>query len=73
MTDKRKLNLVAELLEEDSVQPQDKLSSFPLWDSMTALSLIVLLEEQFNKTDINADTLSELETVDDVLSLMEVT
>ena len=67
----KKLTLIAELLEEESVNSSDSLSSFPLWDSMTSLSLIVLLEEQFNKTDIDADTLSELKTVDDILKLME--
>jgi acyl carrier protein len=69
--EKKKLSLIAELLEKESVQPYDSLSNFPLWDSMTSLSLIVLLEEQFNKTDIDADTLSELKTVNDILKLME--
>lgn len=67
----KKLTLIAELLEEGSVKPNDSLSSFPIWDSMTSLSLIVLLEEQFNKTDIDADTLSELKTVNDILKLIE--
>lgn len=67
----KKLTLIAELLEEESIKPSDSLSSFPLWDSMTSLSLIVLLEEQFNKTDIDADILSELKTVNDILKLME--
>jgi acyl carrier protein len=49
-----KMCLIAELLEEEVtvISPTTELSAMDYWDSMAALSLIVLLEENFGRTDI---------------------
>ena len=40
-------SLVSEILEVDSVNPDDCLNSFDSWDSLTILSLIALFDESF--------------------------
>lgn len=38
---------LAEVLEEDAVKPDDVLSSFEQWDSLTALSVVAMIEENY--------------------------
>ncbi len=40
------------------------------WDSIAALSLIVMLDEKFEKT-VSGTQIKALETVNDILALME--
>jgi acyl carrier protein len=42
------LNQMAELLEVNSVGPQDEITSFETWDSLTSLSIISLLHDEYN-------------------------
>ena len=44
------LNKIAELLEVDEIIDKDDLSSFDEWDSLTALSIIALVNSDYNKT-----------------------
>jgi len=68
-----KMKLIAELLEEDvsEISNTTKLSEMDYWDSMAALSLIVLLEENFGRTDISSDKISAMFTVQNILDVME--
>ena len=42
------LKQMAELLEVNSVGPQDEITSFETWDSLTSLSIISLLHDDYN-------------------------
>jgi len=41
---------IAEILEVDNVEMNDKLSSFECWDSLTILSIIALADENYHVT-----------------------
>jgi acyl carrier protein len=51
MTDKEKLAMLEEIFEMDegSLKATDKLDKLDCWDSMAALSLIVLVSDNFGK------------------------
>ena len=38
---------LAVVLEEDAVKPEDVLASFEQWDSLTALSVVAMIEEHY--------------------------
>lgn len=42
------LTLIAEILEEESVEPSDELQSFEAWDSLTILSIIAICDSEYN-------------------------
>lgn len=69
---KEKLSLIEEAIdtEEGSLTPETLLSDVEEWDSIAALSLIVMLDEEFEKT-ITGDEIRALVTVDDILSYMQ--
>ena len=71
MSEKEKLALLEDMLDidEGSLEPDMKLEGVDGWDSMAKLSLIVLLDDEFEKV-ITADQVKELQTVRDILSLM---
>ncbi len=52
------LNQMAELLEVDSVSPQDEITSFDAWDSLTSLSIIALADEEYAVTITAQDILN---------------
>ena len=68
-----KMCLIAELLEEEVsvISPATELAAMDYWDSMAALSLIVLLEENFGRTDISSDKIKTMTTVQHILDVME--
>jgi len=41
---------IAEILEVDNVESKDLLASFECWDSLTILSIIALVGENYNVT-----------------------
>jgi acyl carrier protein len=56
---------MAELLEVDSVNAQDEITSFEAWDSLTALSIIAFVGDEYNITltvneILDAKTINEL-------------
>ena len=67
-----KLALIEEVLdvEEGSLKPETELADVDEWDSIAALSLIVMLDEKFEKT-VSGAQIKALETVNDILVLME--
>lgn len=69
---KEKLALIEEVLdvEEGSLSPETELADVDEWDSIAALSLIVMLDEKFEKT-VSGAQIKALETVNDILAFME--
>ncbi len=52
---------LAVVIEEDSVKPDDVLSSFEQWDSLTALSVIAMIEEHY-AVNVSGEDLAEART-----------
>jgi len=70
-----KIACLAEILEVEAseINTKTKLVEMEYWDSMAKLSLIAMLEENFNRADITSIQLDNLVTVQDILTLMENT
>ncbi len=68
-----KTQLLAEMLEvrASSINAATLLDSIPTWDSMAALSLIILLEENFGRLDIDGNQIKNMKTVEDIFNVME--
>lgn len=64
------LEQIAELLEEDSVNLSDDLTSFSAWDSLTILSIIALADGNYHVT-INAKEIKESKTIEGLKTLIE--
>ena len=71
MTDKEKLGKLEETfeLEAGTLKPTDVLEKLSCWDSMAALSLIVLMSDDFNKK-LTSAVLNTFVTVQDILNYM---
>ena len=54
---------------EDSLTPETLLAEVDEWDSIAALSLIVMLDEKFEKT-VSGAQIKALESVNDILAYM---
>lgn len=69
---KEKLALLEEILDMDegTLAPETTLDDLEEWDSIAALSLIVMLDEQFEKT-ISGNEIKALDTVGDILNYMQ--
>lgn len=69
---KEKLTLIEEVLdtEEGMLTAETELDDVDGWDSVAALSLIVMLDEHFGKT-ITGAQIKALSTVGDILAYME--
>lgn len=72
MTIKEKLALLEDLFEMDSgsLRPENALECIEGWDSLTKLSLMVLIKNNFEKI-ITSEEIKGLKTVQDVLDVME--
>jgi acyl carrier protein len=68
-----KIALLAEIFEVETseINAKTELEEMEYWDSMGKLSLIALLEENFNRVDISSTELDDLVTVQEILTLME--
>jgi acyl carrier protein len=71
MTESEKIVLLEEMMELDvgTLSPQTYLSKISEWDSLAAISFMVLLNDFFKKT-INGSQIKEFKTVADVLVVM---
>lgn len=71
MTNTEKLALLEEMLEMDegTMNEEMVLSDMDNWDSMSALSLIVLMDETFGKK-LSAAQIKEFKTVKDIIDFM---
>lgn len=69
---KEKLALVEECmdLDEGTLKLEDNLADYEEWDSVTALSIIAMVDEQFHKT-LSGDDLKSAKTISDIIALME--
>ncbi len=72
MDTREKIKAIEELLEleEGTLEEDTVLDNLEEWDSVSILSLIVLLDEEYNKT-ITSKDIKEIKTVSDILKLME--
>ena len=71
MSNQEKVFLLEEMMELDEgmLSEETELSQINEWDSMAALSLIVLLDEKFGKK-ITASDIRSFKAVSDVISCM---
>lgn len=72
MTTEEKLALLEETFEADegTIKADMSLSDVEEWDSMSKLSLIVMMEDEFGKK-LNGNDIRGLESVQDILELMQ--
>ena len=72
MTTEEKLALLEKTfdMDEGSLEPDMELADIDEFDSIAKLSLIVLMDDEFGKT-IKSDDIKALETVQDILDMME--
>lgn len=64
------LDKIANILEEDNVSFTDELTSFEAWDSLAALSIIALADEDYGIM-LNASEILESVTIGGVKKLIE--
>ncbi len=62
-------NGIAELLEVDSVNDSDILEDFEAWDSLTALSIIAFVDENYG-VSVSAKDLTDAKTIGGLKSLV---
>ena len=67
-----KLTLIEEVLdvETGSLTPETLLAEVDEWDSIAALSLVVMLDEKFEKT-VSGVQIKALASVNDILDYMD--
>jgi acyl carrier protein len=72
MTETEKIARIEEMLELDKgmLTPQTPLAKLAEWDSLAAISFMVLVDELFDRT-IKGSQIKEFETIADVLTVME--
>ena len=61
---------IAEILEVDSVEPNDELDSFDAWDSLAVLSIIALCDSQYT-VELTSDEIEHSETVNGLKELIK--
>jgi len=72
METKKKIELLADLfeVEPEEIVYEQELSSFDPWDSMSKLSLIVMMDDEFSKKLTGEDIL-KFETLGDIMDYMD--
>ena len=60
---------LAQKLEEDVVRRDDVLEDFEAWDSLTALSIVAMVDEEYGVT-IHSGDLLQIETAGDLEDLV---
>lgn len=71
MTNNEKISLLEEVmdLEEGTLKADTILSDLDVWDSLTRLSIIIMLEENFGK-ELKGEQIRSFKTIDDILNIM---
>ena len=59
-----------EIFEVDQVNPDDVLRSFDLWDSLSVISLVAAVDEDYGVT-MDADDLTDIVTAADLFAFVE--
>ena len=62
---------MAELLEVDSVNPLDEITSFDAWDSLTSLSIIALVDDEY-LVMISAQDILDTKTIKGLYQLIQI-
>lgn len=72
MENENKIKLLEDVFElsVDELSPETELDGLESWDSMTKLSLIVMIEEEFGKV-LKSDAIRKFKTINDILACME--
>lgn len=72
MDNKKKFALLEEIMEldEGSLSPEMVLDDIEEWDSLAALSYVVMMEDEFKKK-ISGKEIRAFKTVQDILDTME--
>lgn len=63
------LEQMAEIMEVDSLEANDLLTSFDAWDSLTMLSIIALADDEFQVSLTNAEIV-ESNTIEGLYNLI---
>jgi acyl carrier protein len=61
---------ISELLEVDTIEMTDELSSFDCWDSLTILSIIAFSSDAYNVT-LSAEEINNSQTIFGLKKLIE--
>jgi len=71
VTEKEKLAMLEELfeMEESALSQEMILAELDAWDSMTKLSLIVLMDDEFGK-ELTGDQIKKFVKVQDIIDFM---
>lgn len=64
------LEQMAELMEEDEINPSDEITSFEAWDSLTSLSIIALADDEYGIT-LSANDILEAKTIEGLYNLIQ--
>ena len=72
MTDEKKLELLAEILECDveDISADKVLADMEEWNSMAMLSLIVMMDDECGKT-LTSGEIGKFKTVGDIMDFMD--
>jgi acyl carrier protein len=62
--------IIAEILEVESVEPDNELASFEAWDSLTVLSIIAFCDSDYGVA-LSADEVDSAETIAGLKDLIE--
>ena len=68
----KKLELIADTmdLDVDELTPETELAGLDCWDSMTRLSIIVMMDDECGKT-LTGDQIRAFKTVQDIMDFMD--
>lgn len=71
MTDQKKLELLAEVFDRDveELSPEKELDELDVLDSMSALSLIVMMDDEFGKA-LTRNDIKSFKTIGDIMAFM---
>ena len=72
MNIEKKLELIAEILDEDveDLGPEMEMASLENWDSVAVLSFIAMMDEEFGK-EMKGAEIKSFVTIQDALNVME--
>lgn len=59
-----------EIFEVDSISPDDVLRTYDLWDSLSVISLVAAVDEDYGVT-LDADDLTDIVTASDLFAFVE--
>ena len=73
MDNAKKIELLEEMLDVDpgTLKPEMMLEEMDEWDSMTKLSLIVLMDEECGKK-LTSVEIKQFKTIQDIMNFMDV-